>query len=358
MFNDAGYHTAYFGKWHLGGFHESNGRAAMFIVPPDLRGGFTTWTGYENNNSQYDTWVHGGQGKDAFHYRLPGYETDELTNLLIGHIKDRAAARDGKPFFAALSVQPPHNPYVAPPDFMRHYSPGRITLRANVPDVKSIVEPARRNLAGYYAQIENLDWNIGRVREALAQTGLAFNTHILFFADHGDMHGSHGQFLKMTAYEEAIRIPMIVAGEKPQQYDGRGSGVWPVPLNHVDIAPTTLGLCGVPQPKWMEGADYSHYRVHRQGAPREPDSAYLESVVPTGHADSVDKPWRGLVTRDGWKYTCFDGISWLMFNLNDDPYEQVNMAHNVKYRAPRARLIARLRQWVADTGDKFNIPDA
>ena len=135
VFNDAGYHTAYFGKWHLGGFHESQGRAAMFIVPPDRRGGFTTWTGYENNNSQYDTWVHGGQGKDAFHYRLPGYETDELTNLLIGHIKERAAARDGKPFFAALSVQPPHNPYVAPAEFMRHYAPGRIALRANVPDV-------------------------------------------------------------------------------------------------------------------------------------------------------------------------------------------------------------------------------
>jgi len=172
------------------------------------------------------------------------------------------------------------------------------------------------------------------------------------------MHGSHGQFLKMTAYEEAIRIPMIVAGEEPQQYDGRGSGVWPVPLNHVDIAPTTLGLCGIPQPKWMEGTDYSHYRVHRQGAPREPDSAYLESVVPTGHADSVDKPWRGLVTRDGWKYTCFEGVSWLMFNLNLDPYEQVNMAHNIRYRAERARLIARLRQWVADTGDKFTIPEA
>src|SRR5699024_11422954 len=49
---DAGYHTAYFGKWHLDGFNEAEGRAAMHIVPPERRGGFQTWVGYENNNSQ------------------------------------------------------------------------------------------------------------------------------------------------------------------------------------------------------------------------------------------------------------------------------------------------------------------
>src|SRR5690349_12133277 len=173
VFNDAGYSTAYFGKWHLAGFHESEGRSAMRIVPPEKRGGFQTWIGYDNNNSQYDCWVHGGAGKDAFHYRLPGYETDALTDLLIKHIKDQAeAAKNGKPFFAALSVEPPHDPYVAPPEFMQRHTPGAIQLRANVPNVPSVIEPARRWLAGYYAQIENLDWNVGRVRRALDDAGL------------------------------------------------------------------------------------------------------------------------------------------------------------------------------------------
>lgn len=89
-FKEAGYHTGYFGKWHLAGWHERDGRAAMHITDPKKRGGFDTWIGYENNNSQWDCWVHGGEGKDAFHYRLPGYETDELTNLLIRYIKERA----------------------------------------------------------------------------------------------------------------------------------------------------------------------------------------------------------------------------------------------------------------------------
>ena len=71
----------------------ANGRAAFFITDPARRGGFQNWTGYENNNSQWDCWVHGGAGKEAFHYRLPGYETDDLTDLLIGYLKERAEER-------------------------------------------------------------------------------------------------------------------------------------------------------------------------------------------------------------------------------------------------------------------------
>jgi len=72
VFDAHGYDTAYFGKWHLDGFHESEGRAAFHIVPPARRGGFKTWIGYENNNSPWDCWVHGGEGASAFHRRLHG----------------------------------------------------------------------------------------------------------------------------------------------------------------------------------------------------------------------------------------------------------------------------------------------
>jgi arylsulfatase A-like enzyme len=250
-FREAGYQTAYFGKWHLDGFHEREGRAAMHIVPVDRRGGFDIWIGYENNNSQWDCWVHGGSGKDAFHYRLPGYETDELTNLLIKYLKDRgeeAKAGKGRPFFAVLSVEPPHDPNLAPAEFARKYNGGQLQLRPNVPAVEWVQQQARRELAGYYAQIENLDWNGGRVRKVLQDYGLRFNTYILLFSEHGDMMGSHGQFRKTTPYEESIRIPI------------------------------------------------------------EPDSAFLEEVIPSGHPDSVNRAWRGLVTLDGWKYCCLENF--------------------------------------------------
>ncbi|HYO81617.1 MAG TPA: sulfatase [Bryobacteraceae bacterium] len=350
----AGYRTAYFGKWHLAGFKERTSRAALHITDPAKRGGFDTWVGYENNNSQYDSWVHGGAGPDAFHYRLPGYETDALTDLFLRYIRESPA---DQPFFAVLSVQPPHNPYVAPAEYMRRHNPAKLELRPNVPRVRGIDDQARRDLAGYYAEIENWDYNVGRVLDTLREKDLLFRTHVLFFSDHGDLHGSHGQFKKTAPFEEAIRIPFVISGEVPH-YHGRGNGRWPIPVNHVDIAPTTLGLAGVNKPDWMEGTDYSHYRIGRQAKTTEPDSAYLQNVIPTGHNDSTDKPYRGLVTRDGWKYVCFEGTSWLLFHLNEDRYEQANLAHNPKYRAERARLLKRLRQWVADTGDKFALPES
>lgn len=63
-----------------------------------------------------------------------------------------------------------------------------------------------------------------------------------------------------------------------------------------------------------------------------------------------------MVTRDGWKYVCWAGTPWLLFNLNEDPYEQANQAFNNRYRAERKRLAERLRQWIADTGDQFSVP--
>jgi arylsulfatase A-like enzyme len=360
-FNDHNYRTAWFGKWHVDGFKERTGRAAMHIIPPERRGGFETWMAYENNNSQWDSWIHGGQGKDAFHYRLPGYETDELTNLLIKYIRERAqeakAGAGAKPFFAGLSVQPPHDPYVAPADFMGRYNSAKLELRHNMAQVDDIISTARRDLAGYYAMIENWDWNIGRIREVLNETGLADNTHLMIFADHGDMHGSQGMFRKTNPYEESIRVPFIIAGEK-QRYNGRNVGIVPVPINHVDIAPTTLGLCGLPKAAWMEGTDFSHYRLASRPRPaNEPDSAYLQSVIPTGHGNSINKPWRGIATKDGWKYACFENHSWLLFNLNEDPYEQANLAHNNRYRAERKKLINRVKQWANDTGDTFPFPE-
>ncbi|MCB9160102.1 MAG: sulfatase [Caldilineaceae bacterium] len=357
-FNDAGYHTAYFGKWHVDGFHERDGRAAMHIVPPERRGGFQQWVGYENNNSQWDCWVHGGAGDDAFHRRLPGYETDALTDLFIDYLRARgghdAAAAAPQPFFAVLSVQPPHDPYVAPEQWMRRHTPGAIVLRPNVPAIPRVVEQARRELAGYYAMIENLDWNVGRIRTALDEAGLAHNTHIVFFSDHGDMHGSHGQFRKTNPWEESVRVPCIIGGHVPR-YANRAGRV-DAPINHVDFGPTSLGLCGLDVPAWMEGTDYSGLRLPGRAASDLPDSAYLQLVVPTGHADSIDRPWRGVVTVDGWKYVALEGQPWMLFNLNEDPYELANLAFNTRYAVERGRLQARLAAWIAETGDEFALP--
>jgi arylsulfatase A-like enzyme len=359
-FADNGYDTAWFGKWHLAGWKERDGRAAFYTVPREDRGGFRTWLGYDNNNSQWDCWVHGHEagGDEIERYRLPGYETDCLTELLIAFLREKGKARaagEDVRFFAALSVQPPHDPYVAPPEFMARHNPARLTMRPNVPDVPSIQERARREFAGACAQIENLDWNLGRVREALAETGLADDTCIVFFSDHGDMHGSHGQFRKTSPWEESIRIPFIIAGG-PSPYDLR-RGRPDFTVNHVDIAPTTLGLCGLDVPDWMVGYDYSGHVRRDRPETDPPDSAFIQSVIPTRHGDSIDRPWRGVVTRDGWKYVCLEGQPWLLFDLNEDPFELVNLAHNTRFREQRRRLQQRLERWIRETGDTFPLPE-
>jgi arylsulfatase A-like enzyme len=353
-FKAAGYDTAWFGKWHVDGFQEKEGRAALHQVPKERRGGFDTWVGYENNNAQYDAWVHGHRDDEEVELqRLEGYETDALTDLLIEHL--RARANGDEPFFASLSVQPPHNPYVAPPEWMGRHTPGQIELRPNVPPVARIVERARRELAGYYAMIENLDWNLGRVVDVLRAEGLYDDTHIVFFSDHGDLHGSHGQFLKTAPWEEAIRVPCIIGGGR--RYELKPGAMCDAPVNHVDIGPTSLGLCGIEVPDWMPGTDYSHQRQRKVASGAEPDSAYLQLVVPTGHGHSVDRPWRGVVTRDGWKYVVLERQPWLMFNLAEDPYELVNLAHNTAFRVERQRLQDRLEGWIDETGDVFAVPE-
>lgn len=360
VFNQHGYDTAYFGKWHLDGNDESTQqRSAMVFIPPERRGGFAHWEAYENNNSQWDCYVHGGDPKAGTQFleRLDGYETDALTNRLIRWLEQRPRAQESKnerPFFAVLSVQPPHMPYVAPDRFMAKYNPARLILRPNVPDVRQVTEEARRKLAGYYAMIENLDWNIGRLREALTRLGLDTSTHLMYFSDHGDMHGSHGHVTKLMPYAESIDIPLILGGHIPR---GQNRQVHqPKLVNHVDIAPTTLGMCGIAKPDWMPGCDYSGYRIFGREVKNEPDSAFLQIVEPVMGGRAVDRPWRGVVTADGWKYAVIEGAPWLMFNLNEDPYEMVNLALMPAFRAERRRLQDRLAAWISDTGDRFQLP--
>ena len=228
-----------------------------------------------------------------------------------------------------------------------------LRMRENVPHIPALEERARREYAGACAMVENMDWNMGRIRNKLWETGLAENTHILFFSDHGDMHGSHGMFLKTHPYEESLRIPFVIGGAS--HYAGVTRARVDYPINHVDIAPTTLGLCGIRPPEWMQGTDYSAARLGGT-VQNAPDSAYIQKNVETPTGYGTQFPWRGIVTRDGWKYVCLAGTPYLMFNLNEDPLEQHNMALNSFFSAKRRELNERLRRWVEETGDDFLLP--
>ena len=375
-FGAAGYHTAYVGKWHLDG---SNDRE--HYVPPERRGGFRYWMGYENNNNQHECYVHGTASETP--QRLPGYETDALSDLLLQHLRSHVGATanggtarggltpadsgpDYQPFFAVLSVQPPHGPNVPPtnPSYgAPRIHPADIRLRPNVPATPAARERARFRLAGYYAMIENLDYNIGRIRRALTQMGVDRDTFLVFFSDHGDMMGSHGQYGKSTPWEESIRVPFIV--HRVGGPDNMRVGDTDAPINHVDIAPTSLGLCNIDTPPEMVGHDYSAHCIRPdapeyRGAPQpeaEPQSAFLQQIPPKPHRNTTSLPWRGVVTRDGWKYACTPGTDWLLFDTTADPYEQANYVYDASFQERKERCHRLLAEWIDTTGDRFPLPD-
>jgi len=378
VFEENGYDTAYFGKWHARGrkYRDAQGREVQRevlrhpeapdepkrrechdLVAREHRGGFRTWIGYENNNAPFNCWAHGHRGEEEVGLaRLPKFETDAFADMLIEYLGERRAAADGRPFFAAFSVQPPHDPYVAPEAFMRRHNPARLALRPNVPNVDWVQERARLEYAGALALVENLDWNVGRVRQALVDLGLDTDTYVLFFSDHGDMHGSRGLFRKTNPYSESVDVPCLLAGGLETQGHVRKK-VSQAPIGLVDLAPTTLGLCGIDVPDWMEGTDFSWEKTGAAPPSELPRESVICLPIPTGHGDSIDKAWYGIVTEDRWKYVCFEGREWLMFDLGSDPYEQVNLAHNSVFRERRRELNERLRSRLEDLAVAFELPE-
>ena len=141
------------------------------------------------------------------------YETDALTDRLIDFLERRPK---DQPFFAILSVQPPHDPFMAPPEYMSHFDPNAVILRPNVPMNEEACKKYRRDLAGYYAQIENLDFNVGRVMNALKSMNLLDSTNLAFFSDHGIVMAHMGMSEKVVHGKKPFvsRASFVQQGEK------------------------------------------------------------------------------------------------------------------------------------------------
>lgn len=335
VLRDAGYRTAYIGKWHLDG----HGREAF--VPPARRLGFEEWKGFECSHDYWASYYYAHD--DARPRRWAGYDADAQTAEACRFLREET---DAAPFALFLSWGPPHPPLAtAPAEFRAMYDPARIVLAPNVPP--SVAERARRELAGYYAHCSALDAAFGRLLDALAETGRDRDTIVIFTSDHGDMLGSQGYFRKQKPWAESIRVPLLVRHPR-----AAGPATDDSPIDAPDLMPTLLALCGAPIPAGLQGRDFSGAVLN--GAPAGIEEALLALYVPfhEWRYENGGREYRGL---HGKRYTYIRALSgpWLLYDNVKDPWQLRNLANDPAHAPRVAELDARLTARLREAGDDF-----
>jgi len=332
----AGYDTAYIGKWHL------DGRGRSSYIPRARRQGFDYWKVLECTHN-YNQSPYYADGPEKLFW--DGYDAIAQTRDAQQYLRDRTGER---PFLLMLSWGPPHNPYeTAPEQYRRMYDPDALALRENVPD--DAASWARRDLAGYYAHCSALDACIGDLLRTLDEAGLAENTVFAFTSDHGDMLGSQGQMRKQRPYDESTRVPFLL--RYPAAL-GRAGRVITKPFGAPDIMPTLLGLCDVPIPAGVEGADFSP--LLRGGESDGDGAALIACYAPFGEwtRKGGGREYRGIRTRRHTYVRDLDG-PWLLYDNESDPFQKNNLAGALAARSIQAELDAMLREILRERGDAF-----
>jgi len=313
---DLGYETAFFGKWHLGRRDPDAplvGEAhARTIVPPEGRGGFSFWEGFESGFLLNDPWLHGTRLPEPV--RFDGYQADILATRAAEWLRDRKSMR---PWFCVVSLEAPHPPYDAPAPGSLDGDPRLLVLPPNVPVGGAAEAQARRELAGYYTHIAATDRALGRL---IRETPLAI---VVFTSAHGDMHGAHGLFRKGWPHEESVRVPLLVrmladGGGTPPAGEQRDDLVSLLDLPRWAVAWASSSAPGIPAP----GAEFQ--------------AISMPSIVRLPH--QCDRAWRAARTRDRKLVLNADGTPWLYFDLGRDPFEMRNLVSDPS----RADEIARL----------------
>ena len=145
------------------------------------------------------------------------------------------------------------------------------------PDEGTVTEDQARLLRhGYFASVSYVDAQIGRLLDELDRTGLASNTIVVLWGDHGWKLGEHNSWGKMTNYEVDTRVPLIVRA--PGQRAGRSDGL----VESVDIYPTVCELAGLPRPGELEGSSLVPLM-------RQPSRAGKRATAPTAYCGKYSK---------------------------------------------------------------------
>ncbi len=343
-FKEAGYITAYIGKWHLKGREKNQSiqESRSLPIPKNRRLGFQFWRVAECNHNYNHSYYYDEHNIKHF---WKGYDAIAQTKEAQKFIKEHAK---GKPFLLFLSWGPPHSPYhTAPEKYRQMYSPASIQLRPNVPD--HLAEKARYDLAGYYAHISALDDCIGKLLQTIRDCEIEKNTIFVFTSDHGDMLYSQGQTKKQKPWDESIRVPFLL--RFPALHNKKGRNI-DIPINTPDIMPTLLSLCGIPIPETVEGKDYSG--VIRGDVSVSDKAALIMCPVPfhQWNYSRGGREYRGIRTK---RYTYVRDLKgpWLLYDNEKDPYQLENLCNQPEYQDLQNQLDTLLNTKLKETHDEF-----
>ena len=373
-----GYQTFGTGKWHNMPFSYirsfNNGGAILFSgdnttyreiskVPgmdePSVRVGkpdvVTRGGHYNKVNHIFDP---AGEYPPGGAYIEPRHGTEGYTDAVVRFLDNY----DGdQPFFIYLAYTAPHGPQITDPEWHAIYDTDKIKLPENYKPyhefdtggmlVKQKIEEgwrfteeqAREKNAGHYALVTHMDDGIRRVYEALERNGFLDDTVVVHTSDHGKSEGNHGLVGKQSLYDEAVKIPLIMAGPGIPQGEQRDQLVY----SH-DLFPTILNLAGAEIPETTYYQDLAPVMEDKHHDGRE-------AVF------SAFKAAQRMAREKRFKYICYDveGVGHeQLYDLEKDPHELNNLADQSDMADTKKRLRKRIRGWQKDTGDPCDVLSA
>ncbi len=249
-----------------------------------------------------------------------------------------------KPFFLAVGFVRPHVPFVAPKSDYGPFPFDQMPLPEKIPgdwddipkaginyktskNMQMDLQKQKKAVGGYYASVTFMDRQVGKVLDTLKEHGLEDKTIVIFTSDHGYHLGEHDFWAKVSLHEESALVPLIISvpGKKPAVCESL--------VELLDLYPTLSKLCGLEIPSGLQGQDISAMFDDPKHAVREA-------------AFSVNG--RGFLLReDKWAYIQYaenatGGME--LFDMQQDPKQYRNLAHDPKHQA----VVSRFQKQLAD----------